>query len=371
MSAHHDAADGDAVSSGRPKRILRRTQKAKEIAQSGEEVPGVPSLGGVTSYSFTPAAQGVESSSILKNTTSASAMPARPTTTVEKFARDDNIGPKGNLPSFAFPSFTIYRWDGGVQPNSLALSDSRKAEKARMDKREMDNDIDDGSDDWEEFSGVPEHQYSFAGSITRPSGFQMEYAVANNFMIRAKRAFWKGVSWEDFEFDERTKQDSQAHVRAEPNPGKRQKLFEIALDNELRLAIFDRVKKRLCEEIWLEKYSEPPGLAKLPLPFGKRDSKAPTPDERAVRTEGTQVMPKRGELGEDKPGRPRDALSRHKRKYDDMMVPGGRQNSALDNRGEARIGNIGVNGLLGMTMVEEIASRPLDFDTSNEEEAAE
>ena len=49
------------------------------------------------------------------------------------------------------------------------------------------------------------------------------------------------------------------------------------LDNEVRLSVFDELKDRLCEEIWLEEHEEPAEVAELGLAVAGRDSKVPTP----------------------------------------------------------------------------------------------
>lgn len=79
-------------------------------------------------------------------------------------------------------------------------------------------------------------------------------------MHRAKRAFWAGKSWREFEAEEASVQ--------------MQKKVE-----EVRLAVFDVLKYRLCEEIWLEPYQPPPTLM-VTLPI-REDSKVEEPADQA------------------------------------------------------------------------------------------
>lgn len=75
----------------------------------------------------------------------------------------------------------------------------------------------------------------------------LERIVANVFMHRAKRAFRAGMSWEDFEAAERLCKSTKRV-------------------NEVRVAVFNMLKYRLCEEIWLKPYHEPPALRSSPDP---------------------------------------------------------------------------------------------------------
>lgn len=83
-------------------------------------------------------------------------------------------------------------------------------------------------------------------------GFSLERIIANVYMHRAKRAFWSGKSWREFEAEE-------SLLKAQNRV------------NEVRLAVFGVLKHRLCEEIWLEPY-RPPLAVVLSLPM-REDSK--------------------------------------------------------------------------------------------------
>jgi adenine specific DNA methylase Mod len=78
-----------------------------------------------------------------------------------------------------------------------------------VDKAERQNDIDDGADDWDGF----DNNLSSRG-------------IASCFMKRAKRAFWAGKTWKEFEIEERSlsSQTLRKDGVAEPH----------ALDNALR-----------------------------------------------------------------------------------------------------------------------------------------
>ena len=80
------------------------------------------------------------------------------------------------------------------------------------------------------------------------NNFDVLRVVSSTFVKRAKRAFWAGKSWEGF---------IKTELSAVPD--------EEELPNEIRLAVWERLKARLCEEIWLQPY---PG----------QDSKIPTPE---------------------------------------------------------------------------------------------
>lgn len=66
----------------------------------------------------------------------------------------------------------------------------------------------------------------------------------------------------------------------------------------------------------------------------------------------------------------RDMRAAEQYEAQNMRPPSATGNQPLPDKGaaQARIGNIGVNGLLGMTATQEIASRPLDFSDSDVEE---
>jgi hypothetical protein len=107
-----------------------------------------------------------------------------------------------------------------------------------LDTREKAADVDDGSDDW----------YEFGDETNRR-------VIGRALVNRAKRAFWDGKSWDDFAEDERDTYSEAIAIKKSP----------IVLSNEIRMEVFYALKQRLCEEIWLETYRDPPGLVKLSL----------------------------------------------------------------------------------------------------------
>ena len=66
----------------------------------------------------------------------------------------------------------------------------------------------------------------------------------------------------------------------------------------------------------------------------------------------------------------RDMRAAEQQEAQNMRPPSATENRPmpLKSAAQARIGNVGVNGLLGMTAAQEIASRPLDFSDSDVEE---
>lgn len=155
------------------------------------------------------------------------------------------------LPSFSPENFLIGRWnppamDFSSFPN---ISAGRRAEKARRDDLDRRIHVDDGSDDWYAFEGR-------VASYTEPWGKdngQMARAIASNFMNRAKVAHWASRKWADFEDDELTIR-TQAAAHAEPDPVKRMELLADSLCEVSRLEVFELIKERLCNEIFLEVY---------------------------------------------------------------------------------------------------------------------
>lgn len=76
--------------------------------------------------------------------------------------------------------------------------------------------------------------------------FKIAFSV---FVTRARRAYFAKKSWAQYE-----KKELEAET------------FEDSLPNKIRLAIFDRLKRRLCEELWMQPYP------------GASDSRVPTPE---------------------------------------------------------------------------------------------
>ena len=125
--------------------------------------------------------------------------------------------------------FAIYFWKTPRPTDFLNLPDARKRWKADMDKAERQKDIDDGADDWDGFdNNLPNR------------------GIASCFLKRARRAFWAGKGWEEFEMKERNLRPQTLTKNGVADPD--------ALDNARRMEIFEAIKERLCEEIWLKAY---------------------------------------------------------------------------------------------------------------------
>ncbi len=302
----------------RPKRTIKKTQRAQEIIDSGEVVPGLPSPCTSEEAAFTP-------------TTSAMARKGAVSDDTPAVRSRDEI-PAGTtpIPTFTPQEFIIYYWQFPTPKNFLKLSDSRKNWKRKIDEQEKTQYIDDGCDDWYEFCG---NRASYPAKDR--NGFAMEFAVASSFLKRAKRAFWAGQSWTAFEFQERII-DSEMQAKQDLDPKRQALLLEEALDNKLRLAIFDALKRRLCEEIWLEAYIDPPGLVKLQLP--KKDSKVPN---LIPTTEGVLDM------------------------TTGKMVP----NVDAEELKRATAGYVSKNGGAYRTLAEEFGSRDLNISESEGDQA--
>lgn len=185
----------------------------------------------------------------------------------------EHFNPKYALPlTLQFSRLAIYLWERPLPTNFLNLSDSQKTWKQRQDALEQESDTDDGADDWHEFSGV-RTDYGRLSS----NAFPMERCIASTFVNRAKRAFRAGQSWQQFENSELAI-DSEGQARAEIDLRRRRLLLENALDNTLQLAVFDTIKQRLCEEIWLQAYQETatPAAVDTPNPSANTNSGAST-----------------------------------------------------------------------------------------------
>lgn len=152
------------------------------------------------------------------------------------------------IPDLSADNYQIYRFAPPRITNFPDISASRRAEKARLDKAEAAEYVDDGQDDWDEFAGSPE-DYKTAGEG------RMARCIASVFMQRAKRAYRAGRTWRSFE-DEELAIDTQAAARAESDARKRKVLLAEALCGKSRLEVFDQIKERLCTEIFLEHYDE-------------------------------------------------------------------------------------------------------------------
>lgn len=184
--------------------------------------------------------------------------------------------------SFAADEVLIYQWPPSRQPRNFTdLSDSDRRWRAKQDAIETESDIDDGADDWEEFAGDPE-LYDSRSSL--------EYVVASAFVNRAKRASRAGKCWEEFEAEELAADPLRA-VKEVEEPERRELLRENALDNGLRLAVFDAVKERLCGEIWSQDYASIGAASEANRRDSKGVVKPPTAGAEAsegARDEGEQ-----------------------------------------------------------------------------------
>ena len=379
MSQSHNA--DNEPQTGRPKRNIKRSRRAEDIADAGGYVRGLPSPEMANDKSFTRRATDSHPTYPSATPSSIDAMPA-----ISRKA-SSVVSSHTSLPSFAPNIFALYKWQVPRPTDFLDLSGSIRAWKRRVDEQEKARDIDDGSDDWDEFSGDP-------GTYNHPHGHgtsAMEYCIANTFVHRAKRAFWAGKKWEEFEFQERSV-DSEAKAKTESDPERRQIALTLALDNELRLAVFDVLKYRLCEEIWLEAYREPAGFVDIPVP--RKDSKMPslttarssqqaflasTALEKEDGMTGWSIdqfglaQPLYGE--EKEPPNGMNSFMRDMRAQDRKEAKSMQPSSTVANRStrytgpeRSRVGNVGVNGLVGMTAAEEVATRPLHFEDSDIDE---
>lgn len=140
----------------------------------------------------------------------------------------------------------VYPWEAPRPTDFLNLSEQRKAWKADADDYQGEIDSDPELDDWNEFSVIR--------SDLVPD-LPVRSSIGLNFVSRAKRAFRAGRTWADFEQEELAI-DSMSGVRAIEDPYEREIAAEYALDNDLRLYVFNQIKVRLCHEIWLQEYPE-------------------------------------------------------------------------------------------------------------------
>nr|POE94572.1 hypothetical protein CFP56_16811 [Quercus suber] len=226
----------------RSRRHIRPTSKADEARKDG--VVGLPNPSAISPR---------RSSRSLVRQVEASAVRAMASGRQQIAARSDQpeaTAPKVSyargflLPNFGPDTFLIYDWPLPRPQTFPAISDTYRTWKIARDKFEGDIDVDDGADDW----------YRFAGNLddhVSPRSFL--YAITSVFLARAKRAFRAGRIWAKFEQKERSI-DVSGMSRKICDPVARAKWIREILDNDLRLAIFDTIAARLCNEIWLEEY---------------------------------------------------------------------------------------------------------------------
>ncbi|KAM0712305.1 hypothetical protein Q7P37_011400 [Cladosporium fusiforme] len=156
----------------------------------------------------------------------------------------------------------VYPWEYPRPTDFLNLPESRKAWKASADEAQGEVDTDPELDDWHEFSAIP------SDIVT---DLPVKTSIGLNFVSRAKRAFRAGRSWTDFEQEELAI-DSMAGLRAIKDRRERAIAEEYALDNDVRLHVFEQIKVRLCHEIWLEEYPEQDETTDADELLSKRDS---------------------------------------------------------------------------------------------------
>lgn len=164
--------------------------------------------------------------------------------------------PSGTIiPSFDSQTFAIYFWPCPKPRDFTRLTPAQRKWKDATDRNDpllfSDSEL---ADDWSNFAGDA-YDYPQPGIREKLSkGNAREYAIASTFVARAKRAFLAGKSWEQFETEEEDIDSQVAALEKEPDRNKWQTTLDEALSNSLRLAVFDQLKQRLCNEIWLQPY---------------------------------------------------------------------------------------------------------------------
>jgi hypothetical protein len=138
----------------------------------------------------------------------------------------------------------FYHWPKPLPKDFLNLSEEMKAAKARADAAEGETDQDPELDDWHEFCGLESDLFP---------NLRLKTSIGLCFGTRAKRAFRAGRSWTSFELEELAI-DSRAGARALKDVREREIALSSSLSNSLRLYVFEQIKHRLVEEIWLQPY---------------------------------------------------------------------------------------------------------------------
>ncbi|KAK4553753.1 hypothetical protein LTR86_009251 [Recurvomyces mirabilis] len=141
------------------------------------------------------------------------------------------IIPGFHIPSFSPQTFMIYPWPFPRPRDFTKLYIHYREWKQREDVEKVKEVIKDGVDEWAELVIDPD----FYGSEQ-----DMHYSMGRVLVNRAKVAFCKGISWEKFVTDE---------TRCTEN--------DIPLQFMLRMAIFERLAARLCNEIWSKEFPGP------------------------------------------------------------------------------------------------------------------
>ncbi|KAK4506123.1 hypothetical protein PRZ48_004088 [Zasmidium cellare] len=148
-------------------------------------------------------------------------------------------------PAFAANSFLLNGWPRELPEDLDELHskwEDRKDQATTADIIETYGD--DGADDWDDFAGNPD---------LYPEDGDLERAVGSTFVNRAKRAFRGNKSWEQFEADE-VAINSMRVAMVEHDPARHKILLRECLNNDLRLKIFNQLKRQLCADIWKEEY---------------------------------------------------------------------------------------------------------------------
>lgn len=182
---------------GRGQREKRPTQKVKDNLEAGDTVnPSVlsqPAESDVISSTHIdatvgPAAPEMLSSDRSRKRPAPSPAPDRPFGT--KYPESEPAEPTISLPSYSPKTTRIYAWPCPSPKSFVALKPHERRWKADLDAADKSQDVDDGLEEWEYFA------VSFV-----PGGDNKEFfsAVGSVFIKRAKRAFWAGKSWAQFE----------------------------------------------------------------------------------------------------------------------------------------------------------------------------
>lgn len=135
------------------------------------------------------------------------------------------------VPSFTAGTFQIYNWMYPPIKNFPDIIASRRVEKKRLEDAFRAVYFDDGSDDRSEFAmTLADDAHYGAGAMAR--------SIASTCMNRAKKAHSiRKISWARFE-------DEELAIKTR----------EYGLCGKSRLQVFNQIKERLCNEIFLEHY---------------------------------------------------------------------------------------------------------------------
>ncbi|KAI7223648.1 hypothetical protein KC343_g8928 [Hortaea werneckii] len=262
--------------------------------------------------------------------------------------KNGGAGPAEPLTEMSSPiwarQLVIYDWPVPCPKDFTKLKDYQRRWKEARDNAfaSKDKSTPFDFDDWQTFAGNPDHYVQWNNFLS---------AVASAFVVRSKRAFVAGVSWKDF-VDQELQEDSEDTARKQTlqQPQRKTTIMSEALKNKTRLIVFSHIAVRLCNEIWLEKCVSVPKIdavlneKRVPQINEKRDSKMVDNDIDALSADG-------GSAGAEEQGRRIPA--RGKDPVYGWPVVGG-----IDAKGRR----------MATTAVEEFALRPLDMDTSSDDD---